>query len=214
MKNFSTIFLRRLTRTQTCPGGFTLIEVMITVAILGILAAVAIPSYLGYIRRSYVNEAVSAIAGVKAAEEQYFSVNRCYTEAEPAPTAIPSGASVAWPTVLPVGWGAAALAVRPDARVRFQYQVYATCRWAATDSCDPPNSNAAAVDSALQNLGGGGCIPDGVGVGATALVNTGVFPTHWYVVVAQGDLDSDPTTNTVLVSAIDDSRIIRCWEGD
>ena len=53
--------------------GFTLIELMIVVAIIGILAAVAIPAYQDYIARGQVSEAVTLTAGAKTPLAEYYS---------------------------------------------------------------------------------------------------------------------------------------------
>ena len=53
--------------------GFTLIELMIVVAIIGILAAVAIPAYNDYIARAQVSEAVSLMSGGKTPMAEYYA---------------------------------------------------------------------------------------------------------------------------------------------
>lgn len=58
--------------------GFTLIEVMITVAIIAILASVALPSYTDYIRRSQASEATGQLSLYRTRMEQYYQDNRNY----------------------------------------------------------------------------------------------------------------------------------------
>jgi type IV pilus assembly protein PilE len=58
--------------------GFTLIEIMIAVAILAILAAIAIPNYGIYVTRSALVEAHAGLGGYRVLMEQYYQDNRNY----------------------------------------------------------------------------------------------------------------------------------------
>ncbi len=66
-------------RTQQ---GFTLIELMIVVAIIGILAALAIPAYQDYTARAQASEALTATAGVRAEIAEYLALNGSFTGVE------------------------------------------------------------------------------------------------------------------------------------
>lgn len=58
--------------------GFTLIEIMITVAILAIIAGIAIPAYNGYIRQTRYVEAQNEFASIKIAQSEFFLENNQY----------------------------------------------------------------------------------------------------------------------------------------
>jgi len=61
--------------------GFTLVELIIVVAILGILTAIAVPSYIGYIRSAKKTEAKTNLQSIRLLLEQYFSENSRYCPA-------------------------------------------------------------------------------------------------------------------------------------
>lgn len=68
-----------LMKKKNSSQGFTLIEVMIAVVIIGILAAIAYPSYIDYIIKSGRSEGVAAVMNVANLQEQYYLDNRAYT---------------------------------------------------------------------------------------------------------------------------------------
>ena len=58
--------------------GFTLIELMIVLVVIGILTAVALPAYNNYVTRGKLAEAVSTLSDGRVKMEQYFQDNRTY----------------------------------------------------------------------------------------------------------------------------------------
>jgi type IV pilus assembly protein PilE len=60
------------------PSGFTLIEILIAIAIVGLLTSVAVPSYNQYITRSRTVEAFSVLGAAQAGAEQFWNNGRTY----------------------------------------------------------------------------------------------------------------------------------------
>lgn len=104
-------------------SGFTLIELMIVVAIIGLLAAIAIPNYSRFQLKSKTAEGKVNLAGIRTAEEAYFSEHGNYLSTATEPTEIPGTVRVdfdatatGYPTL---GW-------QPEGRVFFSYGVAIT----------------------------------------------------------------------------------------
>lgn len=102
--------------------GFSLIELMIVVAIIAILAAIAIPSFLRFQMKSKTSEATANLGAIRTCEESYKAENDTYFDQGPAPAAggLDSQTHV---------WTVADLATfedigfAPDGPTRYQYAV-------------------------------------------------------------------------------------------
>lgn len=73
--------------------GFTLMEVLVTIVIVGILSAVAVPAYTDYVTRSRTAEAFTALGAAQANAEQFWSNTRSYVDFDDAsafPAATPN----------------------------------------------------------------------------------------------------------------------------
>lgn len=82
---------------KTRAAGFTLIELMVAVAIIGILSAIAMPAYNNYVKNSKRSQAKAVMLNLSMNEERYYTNNNAYYPAS----------GVAWtaaPTAEPQGW--------------------------------------------------------------------------------------------------------------
>jgi len=184
---------REARRSKRHASGFTLIELMVTVAIVGVLATLAVYGVGKYIRSSKSSEAIQMIGSIKAAQEQYRAETFAYKDPNGDhtltyyPATTPSNQAVAWGVASP-GQGAAfrELGVRPDAPVRFVYGCAA---------------------------GGGNDSVPGAGTSYTVTGWPTTQTQPWYVVRAAGDLDADGT-QSIFVSASFVDRIFIDNEGE
>jgi type IV pilus assembly protein PilA len=163
--------------------GFTLIEMMVVVVLVGVLASLAVYGVRKYILSAKTSEAVSMMTSIKSAEEAfkgetfiYLDVSTSFDPANLYPSTTPGRTKVQW------GGGNAALAakwqtlgVHPDGPVAFGYAVVATAPGVAAPSL-PTVKQAAAF-------------------------NLPSTPATWqYIAIAKADLDGDSSTSTYVLS--------------
>jgi type IV pilus assembly protein PilA len=179
---------------RTLQRGFTLIEMMVVVVIVGVLAMLAVVGYRKLVQSSHVTEATNMVQSIRLAQEAYHAETQQYANISSSlgswyPQPSPNGRLIsAWGGPCTgckdqtSGW--APLPVHVDGPVLFGY---ATVGGASGD--------------ALPNL------PSGFPI-------TLVLPaTDWFIVTASCDLDGDPTTNTNVLTTSWSNQVFTFNEG-
>ena len=144
-------------------GGFTLIELMIVVAIIGILAAIAIPNFLRFQLKAKSSEGKTNLAAIRTAEQSYYSeYGRYVSSTGLSPTNYPGSSKtgfVATTGFTTLGWS-------PEGQVYFNYGVGSDALgtgFLATAMADI-NANATYQAWAYNKLGASGAqMPVGAG---------------------------------------------------
>jgi len=70
--------MRILGKENKKKGGFTLVELMVVIIIVGVLAAAAVPIYSAFVKKARVSEAKASIGTIRASEEVYWAENAVY----------------------------------------------------------------------------------------------------------------------------------------
>ena len=160
------------------PAGFTLLELMIVVALIGILAAVVVPSWIGESRKTRGDSEINAMfAEIAAKEEQYKLDNGAYLGVATCPSA-PSKAGINFNTVC-VTTGSTWATLRVNAPESIIRCTYALTAGAAGATLTPPTGFTVA--------------------------NQPVGP--WYYVVGTCDLDGSSGTNSTYFQSSTDTVI-------
>ena len=139
-----------MSKIHTRRGGFTLIELMIVVAIIGILAAIAIPNFLKFQLKAKTSEGKTNLAAIRTSEESVFAEYGAYVSADTSPLVPPTNNKRPFVDTGAAGMNFDGLGWTPEGDVYFVYGVAANAAGVAfTASADADIDG----DGALQTWG-------------------------------------------------------------
>ena len=190
-----------MTRSQNSKKicGFTLVELMIVVAIISVLAAIAAPIYTKYVKKARTSEAVTNLGAIAMFEETFFSENDSYMTAVSNPATVPSAADPGGRLLFngsASGWDQLGNVMPDGQAVYFQYEVTAgqfdTGGTATTGGTGNLVNHSTPVFPGKKGAGAYGCTFVNASSFSAADLN---IPTgnsvNWFFATAVGDQDAD-----------------------
>ena len=156
-------------------AGFTLIELMVVVAIIGVLVAIAVPSFLRYQLRAKRSEAYANLEAIAKAETSYYATNGLFLNTG---VSMPGGLSSARRAWTPAADAAfAPIGFRPEGNVYFDYDVNTACGASCFTATAYGDVDGDGFVSALMYVhpdGLGGVAGAGLGLGLATPIENGV----------------------------------------
>jgi type IV pilus assembly protein PilA len=182
----------RMTRRCRSKRGFTLIEMMIVIVIVGVLAMLAVVGYRKLILTSHTSEATSMVQAIRTAQEAYHAETQIYLSTAAAPATLGQMYPAPTPGKFKTGWGGGAAATGA--------------------ACTPPTPSLTCwlalpihVDSAVMygyattgGSAGNATWPALPTINGSAITLPASAPTDWYFIGAMGDVDGNSVFTTVL----------------